>query len=360
MNTRLQVEHPVTECVTGVDLVSLMLDVAEGKPLPFGQGDVRIDGWAMEARLYAEDPARGFLPQTGRVAALEFAAGDGVRVDAGVGEGDVVTAHYDPMIAKVIAHGATRAEAAARLAAALERTTLLGLTTNAPFLVALLRDVTFLRGEADTGYIERSLDAINASAGAVLAAEDLALAAAVLAEPGQSTHLAGWNSRGSVPAPLRLQHGDSVIEARAAWTPRGVVADYDGARAEIEIVERAASMLRYRIDGRTGSARCLREGDVVEIERGAIARRFVDLARQPASEGGAAADVVKAPMAGVVTTVAVTKGQRVAKGDTVATIEAMKMEHRLTAPRDGVVEEVKAVVGAQVAIRAVLVSLAKE
>ena len=134
MNTRLQVEHPVTECVTGLDLVALQFDVAEGKELPLTQDDVSLTGWAMEARLYAEDPANGFMPQTGDIAFLDFPVGAGLRVDAGVETGDQVTAHYDPMIAKVIAYGATRDEARARLAAALRETALAGVGTNVAFL----------------------------------------------------------------------------------------------------------------------------------------------------------------------------------------------------------------------------------
>ncbi len=360
MNTRLQVEHPVTECVTGLDIVALMLDIAEGKPLPFEQSDVRLDGWAMEARLYAEDPARGFLPQTGRIAALDFAGGEGVRVDAGVEAGDAVTAFYDPMIAKVIAHGATRDEAASRLAAALETTTLLGLTTNAPFLISLLRDEAFLRGEADIGYIERSLDTINARAASPVSALDVALVAAALSDSESGGLLTGWNSRGDAPFLMKLQTGETMLAARATLGRDWAKAELAGETVCIEILHKDETRLRYRLGARVEDAVYRRDGDVVDLQRGATARRYVDMTFAPASEGGAAADAVKAPMAGVVTTVNVRPGQRVVKGETVVTIEAMKMEHKLTAPRDGVVEDVAAAVGAQVAIRARLVSLTKE
>ncbi|MBY0422478.1 MAG: biotin/lipoyl-binding protein, partial [Parvularculaceae bacterium] len=284
----------------------------------------------------------------------------GVRVDAGVEAGDIVSSHYDPMIAKVIAHGPTRDAAAARLASALEHTTLLGLKANAPFLVSLLHDETFLKGDADTGYVERALDEINARTEETPTAEDVALVAAALTETAGGALLGGWNSRGTAPVPLKLQCGETVIEARATWTPGAVVAEHAGARVEARLIERGHSDIRYRVGDRVATARYARDGDVVDIQRGAVARRFVDLARQPASEGGAAADVVKAPMAGVVTTLSVKPGQKVAKGETVATIEAMKMEHKLTAPRDGVVEDVRAEVGAQVAIRATIVSLVKD
>jgi len=355
MNTRLQVEHPVTEMVTGLDIVALQFDVAEGKRLPLTQGDVRLEGHAVEARLYAEDPAKNFLPQTGRIARLEFPPG--VRVDQGVETGDEVSAFYDPMIAKVIAHGATRDEACAKLASALERMTLLGLTANAQFLEALLRDTAFLAGEADIGHIERNLDSINAAANKPVEAVDVALAAAALLDRPFGALLTGWNSRGASSFPMKLQHGDEAIAAKIEAGRTSISVEAAGSTASIEILEAAGGVVRFRLGAALLSAAVARSGDVVDIQRGGRALRFTDMTFAPAAEAGAGADAVKAPMAGVVTSVTVKPGDSVIKGQTVALIEAMKMEHQLKAPRDGVVAEVLAKAGDQVAIRAKIVAL---
>ncbi len=358
MNTRLQVEHPVTEMVTGLDIVALQFDVAEGKKLPLTQEDIRLNGHAVEARLYAEDPAKGFLPQTGRI--VRFDPPAGVRVDKGVETGDEVSAFYDPMIAKVIAHGATRGEVCAKLAAALDRMTLLGLTANAPFLAALLRDETFLKGGADIGHIERNLDAINAAAATPLEPVDVALAAAALFDRPFGALLTGWNSRGACAFPVKLQHGDEAINAEIGAGPNWISAKTAGGEARIEIIEKTADRIVYRQGDARHSTVIARSGDIIDLQRGPFARRFTDMTFAPAAEAGAGADAVKAPMAGAVTSVSVKPGDAVTKGQSVATIEAMKMEHQLKAPRDGVVAEVLAKPGDQVAIRAKIVILQSE
>ena len=358
MNTRLQVEHPVTEMVTGIDIVALQFDIAEGKKLPLTQDEVRLTGHAVEARLYAEDPAKNFLPQTGRIARFEAPAG--VRVDQGVETGDEVSAFYDPMIAKVIAHAASREEACARLASALDRMTLLGLTANAPFLSALLRDRTFLEGGADIGHIERNLDAINAAASRPLETIDIALAAAALIDRPFGDLHTGWSSRGDMAFPMKLQHGEETIAAQIGVGRNSISATTAAGEAHIDILEAAPGAIRYQAGAVRHVAAVARDGDVVDIERGGHARRFVDLTFAPAAEQGAGADAVKAPMAGAVTSVTVKPGDSVTKGQTVAMIEAMKMEHQLKAPRDGVVAEVLAKAGDQVAIRANIVTLKPE
>jgi geranyl-CoA carboxylase alpha subunit len=354
MNTRLQVEHPVTELTMGVDLVGMQFDIAEGRPLAVAADRVG-DGWAIEARLYAEDPADGFLPQAGRVARLRLPSG--VRVDSGIEEGDVVSPHYDPLLAKIIAHGRTRDEARRSLAAALRETVILGVISNRDFLVALLEDEAFAEGAAATDYIEANLPRLarRAAPGVMRA-----LAAAALVEAPFGGLLTGWNSRGSASFPLRLsdQFG-ATIAAEASLVGRRLTVRDGETRCEIEILSCAGGEIRYVFEGAIRTAHFSREGDVVDIDAEGAAQRFLDLALAPAGEGATGADSVRAPMAGAVTSVAVAPGDRVIRGQTVATIEAMKMEHHLKAPRDGIVAEVRMKPGDQAAIRAVVVALAE-
>ncbi len=360
MNTRLQVEHPVTEMVTGLDLVGLQLDVAEGKKLSFLQEEVRQTGWAMEARLYAEDPAQGFMPHSGKIAILGFPEAPGVRIDSGVEQGDTVTTFYDPMIAKVIAHGATRDEARIKLAAALRRTTLLGFAHNRDFLVTLLEDEVFAKGEADTGYIEGNLDVL-AKRKAPGGGAAIALAGTALMDRPFTDFLTGWQSRGAAGFPLHLVNtGQQIINAEIRLDGARVTAVHDGSEAVIEILSKTADRIRYRYDGQICEARYARNVYHVEIDAGGAWERYLDFTLVPASEAGAGDDVIKSPMAGLVTSIRVVPGDPVAKGTIVATVEAMKMEHQLKAPRDGVVAEVLAKEGDQVAIRARLVTLETE
>ncbi|MFQ5563923.1 MAG: acetyl/propionyl/methylcrotonyl-CoA carboxylase subunit alpha [Parvularculaceae bacterium] len=356
MNARLQVEHPVTELVTGLDLVGLQFDVAEGKKLPFGQGEVSVSGCAIEARLYAEDPAQGFLPQTGRITHLQFPDMPGLRVDAGVETGDAVSAYYDPMIAKVIAFAPTRDEARKKLADTLEEIVIFGLTTNVSFLVLLLRDEGFTNGAADTGYIEANLERLNGEASPV-SALDVALAASTLVDASHGALLAGWNSRGETEFPLNLQHGDETLDAQANFDGSKLTVRFGEENAVIVLDNRDGARLHFLHDGEAQSAWAVRAGDAVDIKAGPVARRFVDMTYAPAGAAGTGADAIIAPMAGAVTGVFVRPGDTVEKGQIVAAIEAMKMEHRLAAPRDGVVETVSVKVGDQVAIRAELVTL---
>ncbi len=358
MNTRLQVEHPVTEIVAGVDLVDLQFEVAEGKPLPIAQEDLKLFGWAVEARLYAEDPAAGFLPQTGEIVRLDYPFDPDVRVDGGVAAGDEVTANYDPMIAKVIAEGATRDEARLRLAAFLDEMTLFGVTTNASFLSTLLRDETFAKGEADTTYIERHLDTL-APAAPDLTALEAALAAAATLDRSHD-ELTGWSSRRGVGFPFHLQCGEQVTNATVRCDGDRAAARIGEEVAEVTVISFEDGQLRYGANARLASADATVDGDAIYLKVAGRVRSLLDVTYAPADAGGAGGDEVRAPMAGVVVSVDAAPGDAVEKGQTLAIIEAMKMEHRLTAPRDGVVEEVRAAAGDQVAIRASLVILKPE
>ncbi len=360
MNTRLQVEHPVTEMVTGRDLVAMQLDVAEGKPLALTQAEICLDGWAVEARLYAEDPAQGFTPHSGEIALLEFPQREGVRIDRGVAAGDRVTTFYDPMIAKVIAHGATRDEARAKLANALRGTRLFGLAHNRDFLVSLLEDETFAKGGADTGYIERHLDRL-AKRAAPGGAAFLALAGAALIDWPADDHLIGWGSNRRNGFPLHLVNtGGEIIKAEIALDGARLTARRGEDEATIEVLAKTARLIRFRHEGRIIEARYARNAYHLEIDCAGYWERYTDFTLAPADEAGAGDAVVKAPMAGLVTSMRVIPGDPVAKGTTLATIEAMKMEHQLKATRDGVVAEVLAKEGDQVAGRARLIVLEAE
>jgi 3-methylcrotonyl-CoA carboxylase alpha subunit len=338
MNTRLQVEHPITEAVTGLDLVEWQFRVAAGESLPLRQEDVPLTGHAVEARLYAEDPERGFLPSTGKLLALRFPEADGLRIDTGVEEGDAVTPYYDPMIAKVIAHADTRDAALGRLADALDGTVVIGARSNAAFLAALARAADFRSGHFDTGFIDAHLSelvaapegldkaAVAQAARAWLLHERARVAPARPASPWDAGD--GFQLSGERRLHLPLSAEGETLVAEAVYGPRG---------------------LRVTVDGTEPQGLAAVDADAVYVvNRGRqtrVALRDVDLDRPGDADAGG---VVRAPMHGKVLALAVEKGARVVKGQRVAIIEAMKMEHALTAPVDGVVAEIAVAIDAQV------------
>ena len=349
MNTRLQVEHPVTEAITGVDLVEWQLRVASGEGLPKRQEDLAITGHAFEARLYAEDVPKGFLPATGRLRHLQFPPG--CRADSGVRAGDEISPFYDPMIAKIITHGATRAGALRRLAAALADCEVAGTTTNLAFLGALAHHPGFARGDVDTGLIGRDLDAL------VVAPEprprDIALAAlaalGLLDAGGFDTGFAIW-------APLArrmlLRRGGEDI----AVGVRSLAADAHDVQVGAATVAARRSGGRWQLDGEAAPKVAV-TGDLVTVfARYGLGFEVVDPLAH-ASLGVAGLDVIEAPMPGLVKALDAAPGQVVREGDRLAVLEAMKMEHSLLAPRDGVVAEVLAEAGAQVEAGAALIRL---
>ncbi|WP_417628055.1 acetyl/propionyl/methylcrotonyl-CoA carboxylase subunit alpha [Pararhodobacter aggregans] len=351
MNTRLQVEHPVTELITGVDLVEWQLRVASGEDLPARQEDLAIRGHAFEARLYAEDVPAGFLPATGTLTHLTFP--EGARIDSGVRLGDTISPWYDPMIAKIITHGPTRAVALARLRAALEGTQVAGSVTNLAFLGALTRHAGFAQGDVDTGLIGRDIASLTAEP----PVEDatVALAALTAAGAGQGGALEGfalWTPlRQTVTLDLGEQRWNVVLTRTAPnWTLR------IGAR-ELEAERRAGT---WWIDGIRAPEAALTAAGRVSVFGARIVHFTLPdpLARE--ADAGAAAGVVLAPMPGLVKAVFVTKGEAVVKGARLAVLEAMKMEHTLTAGRDGIVAEVLAGAGQQVEAGAALIALEEE
>jgi 3-methylcrotonyl-CoA carboxylase alpha subunit len=344
MNTRLQVEHPVTEAVTGLDLVEWQFRVAAGEPLPLAQRDIKLSGHAVEARLYAEDPEKGFLPSTGRLVALELPDGEGIRVDAGVAAGSEVTPYYDPMIAKVIAHGKDRGEALDRLAAALERTRVAGPRTNLAFLAALARADGFRREQFDTGFIERNLAAL----GAVPRGFDRAAAAYGVARllAGEQARIAA-RAAGDGPSPWDATDGFELTGGRRAVLP--VLVDGDNVNAALSY-GLGGTMVAIDGEDAAADAQAIAAGEAVYVLRGGrqtVVRlkdfEAIDVEHLDAD------GVVVAPMHGKVLAILVEAGATVVKGQRVALIEAMKMEHALTAPIAGTVAEVAAAAGGQIA-----------
>ena len=354
MNTRLQVEHTVTEEVTGLDLVALQLDVAAGKPLPLGQEDLRITGHAIEVRLYAEDPRNEFLPQTGDVLLWKPAGGEGVRVDAGIASGGVVSSYYDPMVAKIIAYGADREEARRRLIRAVGDTVLLGVTTNKAFLIAALSHPQFTAGEATTGFIERYFADGLGDCKIVPPHVKKMLAAAMFGEgSGQ-----GWHSADCMTHHLKLVGPDGAFDARIARGPDGWQVDLNDEGAQVKLVSVAGAEVRYAIGGHLRTALIARTDDTLFIDADGESLRFEDHSfAAPSAEGGIASGTVRAPMNGKIIALDVAAGDRVTRGQSMVTLEAMKMEQRIIAPFDGVVSEILVAPGVQVAARAILVIL---
>ena len=363
MNTRLQVEHPVTELVTGLDLVDHQIRIAAGEPLTLRQEDVRFSGHAIEARVYAEAPHKGFLPQSGQLVAWQPPTGHGVRVDYGLIEGQSVSAFYDPLLAKIIAHGATRDEARRRLVQALEDTVALGIATNRSFLIDCLQHPEFAAGEATTAFIPKHFARIAAPATDVAA---LALAAILWLEEGARRHghdpARAWSSSGAVAWPLRLEiDGKSVRRTVTALGARRYCVQEDAGGGEVEIAGSVADgAIRYRLDGREQSAECRFAGDDLHLKLEGIDIAVREtLYQPPASRAGADGSdgQVRAPMNGKVVAVLVAVGDAVEKGQRLVVVEAMKMQHEMTASVAGKVARLAVKPGDQVATRQVLVEL---
>jgi len=349
MNTRLQVEHPVTEAVTGVDLVEWQLRVASGEVLPMQQEDIPLRGHAFEVRLYAEDVPKGFLPATGRLTHLVFP--DGARADSGVRAGDVISPHYDPMIAKIITHGPDRAQALARMDRALATTQVAGSVTNLAFLRKLVAHADFAAGDVDTGLIDRDLAALGDDP--VPCARTRALAAlGALGLEGDLPVLAGVTLWGPIEHVMRFLWQEEQIVVRVSVNGTGFDVSVGDARHQ---VERRGDI--WWIDGTKTPAQIVRHGPVVSVFWGN--GYHFDVPDPLDVIGGAVGDgnVVEAPMPGLVKAVFAAPGQAVALGDRLAVLEAMKMEHVLVAARDGVVAEVLVAEGTQVEAGAALIRL---
>jgi len=333
VNTRLQVEHPVTELVTGLDLVEWQIRVAEGERLP--THEVVPNGHAIECRLYAEDPVNGFLPVTGTI--LRWEAPPNVRCDSGIQTGDVISPHYDPILAKVIAHGRTRAEALRRLRDALDRTVLLGLTTNLGLLRRIAQHDAFSEGTFDTGFLDQHPDLLADDS----APPAPALIAAALTQQTRPTppDVGYWRNNPHRPIQHHFRAGATthVVEL----TPRGAdhyLADIDGVPHEVAVRERGTAQIALSIDGwRQRVTFAQHEGDCwLHTFDGTFRLTWIDPLPSGRVERESTGSL-RSPMPGQVIAVLVHSGQHVSKGDTLLVVEAMKMEHRIQAPHDGLV-----------------------
>lgn len=345
MNTRLQVEHPVTELITGIDLVEWQLRVASGEPLPFAQDDIRLDGWAIEARICAEDPSRGFLPSGGTVLALNEPQGNGVRTDSGLSQGTEVSSLYDPMLSKVIVHAPDRATALRRLRAALADTVTLGVPTNAGFLRRLLAHPDVVSGDLDTGLVERDAESLvpEGVPDEVYAAAAAVRLAGLAPEPRE-----GWTDPFSVPNGFRL--GGTPKQLAFPFRVPGLEPVTVDAPVGARVTDTAVTVT---LDGITHHFRRAgswlgRDGDSWHV----LDHDPVEAALSGARHGGA--DTLAAPMPGTVTVVKVAAGDEVEAGQSLLVVEAMKMEHVISAPHAGTVTELDVTPGTTVAMDQIL------
>jgi geranyl-CoA carboxylase alpha subunit len=358
MNTRLQVEHPVTEAITGLDLVELQLRVAAGEPLGLQQDDIKFAGHALEVRLCSEDASHDFMPQSGRMMLWQMP--DDLRVEHALQSGSEIPPFYDSMIAKLIAHGVTRDEARRKLIHGLERTVAFGVTTNQMFLAACLRHPMFAAGGATTAFIGEHRDDLLTPRADV--ASDVALAALLLYATGR--HAAPWRKgrtlAATFPVPVRIELGGKIHELDIVRERGGgYVASLAGKDVRFEIEELGCDSIRFRIDGLTESARFFRAGDHLSFMHRGVTLSVRDLSlTAPASAAAGGSDgKVRAAMNGRVVAVLVKQGERVEAGQAVMTLEAMKMEHVHTAPVSGRISAIDVVEGEQVTTGKIVVEI---
>lgn len=356
VNTRLQVEHPVTELVTGIDLVRAQLLVAGGEPLPPEMLDSSPRGHAVEVRLYAEDVAAGFIPAAGPLRTLEFPSMPGIRIDTGFASGSSVSTFYDPMLAKIIGYGATREDACARVSRALVESRIHGVSTNRDLLVGILREPEFLAGAIDTGYLERH-DPTRLMSGARHAGA-LAIHAAVAALAAQAGRRAaapvlpglpsGFRTLHSAPQQVSFTSGDVLVDVAYRFERSAVHVRVDGVDLDVALLNATEELVDAAIDGVRRRYQVLRDGAdfYVDSALGATALREVERFPDPSSLTEAGSLI--APMPGAVVRIEVIEGARVTTGTPIIVLEAMKMEHTVKSPADGVVASISVTTGDQV------------
>ncbi|ENU45459.1 acetyl/propionyl/methylcrotonyl-CoA carboxylase subunit alpha [Acinetobacter nosocomialis] len=355
MNTRLQVEHPVTELITGLDLVEWQLRVANGEHLPLKQQELNFNGHAIEVRLYAEDPRQDFLPQTGKVLRWKPATLPNVRIDHGMLATDEVSPFYDPMVAKVIAYGKTRQDAIRLLARAVDDSVLLGVNSNKQFLVNLLRHPVVVGGDTNTAFIQQHFQNDPSLHHQVLSLETLAIAAALFS---QNKGTAVWQTGLGVPLPLKLQIADQQIQLQVSSVNNTFTAQFCDQSVCIDVLERTSEYLVYLIDGIRRRVQYVLDSDQLYLDRdnGNIVIRNVTYAA-PEVTDVAGDGKIRAPMDGAVVNILVNKGDQVVRGQTLLVLEAMKIQQQIKADVDGVVEDVLGQQGQQVKKRQMLFTI---
>jgi 3-methylcrotonyl-CoA carboxylase alpha subunit len=372
MNTRLQVEHAVTEMVTGLDLVELQIRVAAGEALPFSQKDLRLEGHAIEARIYAEDPERDFLPATGRLVHAGFPQGADVRIDAGVESGDEITPWYDPMIAKLIVRGADRDAALVRLRQALAAVEIAGVKTNVAFLRRVAASRAFGRAELDTGLIERNRqeifagrDEVGTDVLAAAAFAELAYEERTARERAQSSgdpcspwnRVDGWRLNEDSHHDFLFVEGEREYPVRVHFSASGLRLTAHGKEHAFAGRPLDDGALSIRLDERTCRARALRDGKDWHVFAGGDYRCLTLRHGLPGPDEEARSGSLAAPMPGRIIQVMSRPGETVKKGQPLLILEAMKMEHTITAPADGIVKEIHFAAGEQVLEGAELLTL---
>ena len=367
MNTRLQVEHPVTELITGQDLVAWQIRAAAGQPLPLQQDEIRLTGHAMEVRLYAEDAAHNFLPQTGQVLRWEPELLDGVRIDHGLVEGQEISPFYDPMLAKIIAYGATRDDARRKLVRAVEECVLLGVNGNQRFLANLLANPEFASGNATTAFIAEHFNADPSLSPQAPAASELAIAAALLYQQSANARahqreLAGWRSAGSAPWQFTLKHGEQKhrvnLDVQVAGSQPSLLATVGDTQVSLTLLASDGRWLTLELDGIRRRIAYQQQGEQLWLYGHYGNLELLDVTHEPAGgQNAASSGAVKAPMDGAIVDVLVSEGERVSKGQLLVVLEAMKMEHPMKAGVDGTVRRIGISKGDQVKNRQLLVEI---
>jgi geranyl-CoA carboxylase alpha subunit len=373
MNTRLQVEHPITEMVTGLDLVERQLRVARGEPLPLEQHAVALSGHAIEARLYAEDPSNGFVPQTGRLLRYELPEGHAVRIDAGVRAGSMVGPHYDPMLAKVIIHAGSREDAARQLSAALRELCVLGVVTNKEFLAAICEHPAFVRGEVTTAFLGEEFAGSPTlvpvpPTNLQTACASLCAYFAVTAPRVEDESFIGWHSGGPIWTTVVLSSSGREASVRITAEGRGgsgrryvVMWNEDEAEPphlELEVCHRDGRSLVVLVSGVRHRVRHAREGDRIWVDDGSRTLSFENVTHRPvASESDVGTGRITAPLDGAVRKLFASEGTPVARGEPLLVLEAMKMEHPIKADVHGVVSRIHVREGTQVKTRQLLVEI---
>ncbi len=381
MNTRLQVEHPVTELVTGLDLVAWQLRVAAGQPLPLEQDQINLSGHAIEARLYAEDPSRGFMPQTGKVLAWSLPDSTDIRVDHGVRQGGSISPFYDPMIGKLIAHGRSRDEARRKLVSALRETTLLGLRSNKAFLASVCEHPAFAAGEATTSFLTEQFAADPSMQVVRPESKDFSLAALVVFLESargvvEDESFIGWRSGGPQWATVKLSCDDHEAQLQVTATGRGAIGrgyqvieqppepaeeaatEAEPVETQLEVVDHQDGRLQVVVDGVAVRLRYALDGATLWVDDGQRGRRYDNTTHLPAVSADApGSGQLVAALDGAVMKLFVEEGAAVETGQLLLVMEAMKMEHRILADVCGTVSAVHVAQGDQVKTRQLLVEI---